>query len=170
MFSLTFAGDESGDVSFSFGKGASTHFVVAVIAADGNRVANLLTELRLRSGLPATYEFSFHRLSSAALRNRVFAALAEADVEKREGATLLMDEFGSPTKMPAELRRVLKARAISHHFKQISAKRSRSEPLIQVADVVAGALLRHFAQGESEPYQAIQRKIQMVVEFRKEQK
>ena len=208
MFSLTFAGDESGDVSFSFAKGASTHFVVAVIAADGNRVANLLTEFRLRSSLPATYEFSFHRLSSAALRNRLFAALAEADfevwavvvnkqqlsdafrvmrplefylyfvseviqmipVEKREGATLLMDEFGSPTKMPAELRRVLKARAISRHFKQISAKRSRSEPLIQVADVVAGALLRHFAQGESETYQAIQRKIQMVVEFRKEQK
>jgi hypothetical protein len=42
MFSLTFAGDESGDVSFSFGKGASTYFVVTIIAADDNNISNLL--------------------------------------------------------------------------------------------------------------------------------
>jgi hypothetical protein len=32
MLTLTFAGDESGDVSFAFDKGASRHFVVAAIA------------------------------------------------------------------------------------------------------------------------------------------
>lgn len=204
MFLLTFAGDESGDVSFSFRKGASTYFVVTVIAARHEIVANLLTELRSRSGLPATYEFSFHRLSSAALRKRVFSALADADFEawavvinkhqlpdafrimkpiefylyfvaevirlipaaKREGATLLMDEFGSPAQLSAELRRVLKARAIPRHFKQIIAKRSKSEPLIQVADLVAGALLRCFAQDDSETFEMIQGKLQAIVEFR----
>ena len=188
MFSLTFAGDESGDVSFSFAKGASSHFVVSIIAARDNVAPNLLTQLRLRSGLPATYEFSFHGLTSSTLRNRVFAGLAETDFEawavvvnkqelpdafrvmrplefylyfvseairlipegKREGATLFMDEFSSPLQLPAELRRVLKARAIPRHFKRIAAKRSKSEPLIQVADLVAGALLRHFAHNRAE--------------------
>jgi hypothetical protein len=165
MLSLTFAGDESGDISFSFEKGASTYFVVTVVAVNYDIASNLLTELRSRSGLPATYEFSFHRLSSTALRKRIFANLAEADfeawavvvnkqqlpdsfrvmkplefylyfvtevirlipLEKREGATLLMDEFGSPKQLASELRRILKARAIPRHFKQIVAKRSRSE-------------------------------------------
>ena len=204
MFTLTFAGDESADVSFAFAKGASTHFVVSIIAERDNAARNLLTQLRLRSGLPTTYEFSFHGLSSSALRRRVFEALAETDFEawavvvnkqqlpdafrvmrpldfylyfvsevirlipgeKREGATLLMDEFSSPTQLPAELRRVLKARAITRHFRRIVAKRSKSEPLIQVADLVAGALLRHTAQNDSDAYRVIAGKMQQVFEFR----
>lgn len=204
MFSVTFAGDESGDVSFSFNKGASTHFIVALIAAHAATIQNNLAELRLRTGLPAAYEFSFHGLTSTTLRQRSFAALAEIEFEawavavnkrqlsdafrvmrptefylyfvseairlipseQREGATLLLDEFGSPKQMPSELRRVLKTRAIPRHFKQIAAKRSKSEPLIQVADLVAGALLRHFAQQDSAAYRAIPGKLQKLVEFR----
>lgn len=34
MLTFTFAGDEAGDVSFNFGKGASRYFAMAVIATD----------------------------------------------------------------------------------------------------------------------------------------
>ena len=82
MLTLTFADDESGDVSFSFGKGASRYFVVAVIAThQPEGLRQLLTDIRLDSGLPATYEFKFHDLGSASLRKRLFTALAAAQFE-----------------------------------------------------------------------------------------
>jgi hypothetical protein len=49
MITLTFAGDESGDVSFSFGKRASRYFVVAVIATeDPDSLRDLLAAVRRR--------------------------------------------------------------------------------------------------------------------------
>jgi len=47
MITLTFAGDESGDVSFNFSKGASRYFVVAVIAtADPQGLREMLNEVK----------------------------------------------------------------------------------------------------------------------------
>jgi hypothetical protein len=204
MLALTFAGDESGDVSFTFDKGASRFFVVAAIAtADPDALRQLLADLRRRSGLPAEYEFSFNALSSAPLRERVFIALAQADFEgwavivdkttlsdpfrvmrrldfylyfvtelirlippaKREGATLILDEFGSATTQRTELRRFMAARDIPRHFKRIVIRRSRSEPLIQIADLVAGAILRRDAKGEADAYDYVAQKLRQVLEF-----
>ena len=134
MITLTFAGDESGDVSFAFDKGASRYFVVAVIAtAEPDALRQLLTELRQATALPADYEFGFDALSSARLRERVLRRFGKRQLrglgrgrrqddtpgslqshasvgflpllrdrvirlipaEKREGATLILDEFGS---------------------------------------------------------------------------
>lgn len=82
MITLTFAGDEAGDVSFAFDKGASRYFVVAVIATPTpDLLRQLLADLRKESGLPSHYEFAFHSLSSERLRRRVLTALAEADFE-----------------------------------------------------------------------------------------
>lgn len=48
MITLTFAGDESGDASFAFEKGASRYFVVAVIGTtEPESLRDALTELRL---------------------------------------------------------------------------------------------------------------------------
>ncbi|MBI5714018.1 MAG: DUF3800 domain-containing protein [Chloroflexi bacterium] len=44
-------------------------------------------------------------------------------------------------------------------------KRSKSEPLIQVADLVAGSILRRDAQGESEAFEMIQSKMRVVLEY-----
>jgi len=206
MLTLTFAGDESGDVSFSFGKGASRYFVVAVIAtADPESLRQLLADVRERSGLVAHYEFSFNTLSSAPLRRRTFEALAGADFEgwavvvdkttlpdsfkvmrrldfylyfvtelvklipsdKREGATLILDEFGSPARLRTELRRFMAVRGIPRHFKRIQVKRSKSEPLIQVADLVAGAILRRDAKGQADAFDTIEKKLSQVLEFRR---
>jgi hypothetical protein len=204
MLTLTFAGDESGDVSFAFGKGASRYFVVAVVAtADPDALRQLLADLRQSSGLPAEYEFSFHALSYAALRERVFEALTGADFEswaivvdktalpdpfkvmrglefylyfvtelirlipldKREGATLILDEFGSAAAQRTELRRFMAVRSIPRSFKRILVRRSRSEPLIQVADLVAGAVLRRDAKAEAEAYESIAGKLNQVWDY-----
>jgi hypothetical protein len=82
MITLTFAGDEAGDVSFAFNKGATRYFVVAVIATpDPDGLRQLLANLRKDSGLHTDYEFRFHSLSSARLRQRVLSTLAQADFE-----------------------------------------------------------------------------------------
>lgn len=79
---LTFAGDEAGDASFSFDEGASTHFVLVLIAtAQPDTLREALARLREQRGLPADYEFKHYRLSSAALRHAVIEALQVLDFE-----------------------------------------------------------------------------------------
>ena len=205
MLTLTFAGDEAGDVSFAFDKGATRYFVVAAIAtSEPDRLRQLLADLRQTSGLPREYEFKFNTLSSTALRRRVFEALSAADFEawavivdkttlsdpfkvmrgldvyvyfvteliqlippeKRAGATLILDEFGSASHLRLELRRFMTARNIPRQFKRVLAKRSRSEGLIQIADLVAGAVLRRDARRDAEAYDLIAPKLKRVLEFR----
>jgi hypothetical protein len=205
MLTLTFAGDESGDVSFAFDKGASRYFVIAMIATDSpDELRQVLASVREASGLPVDYEFNFNSLSSAALRQRVFMALAKAKFKswavivdkselpdafkvmrrlefylffvteliqlvptsKQEGATLILDEYGSAEQLLTELRRFMKARGIPRHFKRVLAKRSKSEPLIQIADLVAGATLRRDAKKDVEAYEFIEPKMERLLEFR----
>ncbi len=204
MVTLTLAGDESGDVSFSFEKGASRYFVYAIIAtAYPDVLRQRLTELRQQASLPAHYEFAFNSLSAASLRKRVFVSLAEANFEgwavivdkttlpdsfrvmaglefylyfvtellqmvpeqKRNGATLILDEYGSPTRVRSELRRIMAIRDIPRQFKRIQIRRSWSEPLIQVADLVAGAILRRDSKGDADAFDYIAGHMQQVLEF-----
>ena len=81
MITLTFAGDESGDVSFNFGKGASRYFVIALIATEKpQELREMLDEIRTEFHLPAGYEFGFNSMESAAkLRQKVFSHLSKAD-------------------------------------------------------------------------------------------
>jgi len=85
---------------------------------------------------------------------------------QREGATLILDEFGSASQVRAELRRFMKVRDIPRHFKRVLVRRSKSEPLIQVADLVAGAILRRDARGDVGAYDYVTGKLQRVLEFR----
>jgi len=204
MQTFVFAGDESGDVSLNFAKGASRYFVMAVIGTEEpDALRQMLARLRQTNHLPANYDFSFNALSARRLRERVFRALGEADFDawavivdktalpdifrltssldlylyfvteaiqlippaRREGATLILDEFSPALDISAALRRFLKTRNIPRHFKRVLAKRSQSEPLIQVADLVAGAVLRRDAQGDSEAYDWVEKKIRQVQEF-----
>lgn len=207
MITLTFAGDESGDVSFNFGKGASRYFVFAVIATTNpHALRQILADARQDLNLPPHYEFGFNAMAaSAKLRHRVFSALRRADFEawalvvdktvlprvfqtmrrldfylffvtelleiipeaKRIGATLVLDEFSGERELPVELRRYMKRRGLPRHFSRVLAKRSKSEPLIQVADLVAGAIFRRDSQGDAEAYEFIEGKLQIVAEFDK---
>lgn len=205
MLTLTFAGDESGDVSFNFGKGASRYFVIALIATEKpQELREMLDEVRGEFNLPAGYEFGFNSMGgAAALRQKVFQRLGKADFsawaiivdkttlpkiyadiprlnfylffatellqvipeEMREGATLILDEFSGETNLPLEFRRYMKKRNIPRHFNRVLTKRSKSEPLIQIADLVAGSVFRRDARGESDAYEKIQGKFVELIEY-----
>jgi hypothetical protein len=198
---LTFAGDESGDPSFSFGRGASSHFVFAMIAtADPDILRACLDRVRRERGLPAYFEFSYHGLTSARLRESVFAALGQEQFsawvivvdkqtlpdyfrsgggrqfyaffvselirlipgEKREGALLILDQFDPVGRALNELKRTLKHRGIRRGFAKMVNARSRSEALVQAADLVAGAVLRSVTRGDTATYKQIQDKLQLL--------
>ena len=203
---FTFAGDEAGDFSFNFKKGASRYLVVAVIATpDPDSLRDLLDKIRKENKLSPSHEFDFNSLSSAQFRQNIFASLRNANfqvwalvadkvtlpepirfffsgldtyayfvsevighipLEKRKGATLILDEFGDPEKTRAQVKRALKLRNIPHGFNRISMRRSRQEALIQIADLIAGAILRRDAHNQSEAYDMIAKKIVELIEYR----
>jgi len=201
---LTFAGDEAGDASFAFDKGASTHFVLALVAtAQPDALRQALVDIRKSRGLPADYEFKYHKLSSAALRQAAFGALQAMDfavwaltvdktelpaywraldahsfyallaaelivqvpLEEREGATLLLDQFDPRGKALLALKRALKRRQVRRGFRKMLNVRSRSEPLVQIADLVAGSILRHMAHGDAESLDYIRDRLRMIHRF-----
>ena len=205
MNTFTFAADESGDASFAFDKGASHYLVIAAIStAEPDALRQALLDFRDSSGLPETFEFKFHNVSSASLRKRTFAFLAQQNFdcwaviadkttlpdtfrvmhglefylyfvteliqlipeEKRAQATLILDEFGSASQTKTELRRVLKARSVTPSFRQTRTARSRSEPLLQIADLVAGAIVRRDAKAQSEAYDMVAGKIKRLLEYK----
>ena len=163
----------------------------------------MLEDVRKEARLPESYEFKFHSLTSARLRQQVFAKLSTVDfeawaivadktilpdpykvmgslelylffvselirkipMEKRQDARLILDEYGSAKSLVAGLRRVLRLRDIPKGFKQIVSRRSSSEPLIQIADLVAGAASRRDSFREVEFYDAIATKIHQVYDF-----
>lgn len=84
---------------------------------------------------------------------------------KRAGGTLILDEFGYPDKTKDELKRILKARNITHGFRRISLRRSQSEPLIQIADLIAGAIWRRDTHNDTGAYEMIERKIRRLAEY-----
>jgi hypothetical protein len=205
MAIFTFAGDEAGDISFNFEKGASRHFAMAVIATQSpDTLRDLLVDARQKAHLPKGFDFHFNSLASEKLRNLLFETLSKNDFEawgiivdktvlpdtfrylvpgldfylyfaselirqipmgKREGGTLILDEFGDPNQTREELKRIMKARGIRHGFQRIAIRRSQSEPLIQVADLVAGAILRRDTHKQSGAYDMIADKIRKVVEY-----
>jgi hypothetical protein len=205
MLTFTFAGDEAGDISFAFEKGASRYFVVTVIATqDPESLRTLLDDVRQQAHLPKGFDFHFNSLASAKLRNLVFASLGSSHfeawgiivdqtllpdtfkffisgldfylffvselirqipAEKREGGTLILDEFGNPERTRDELKRIMRAREIKHGFGRISIRRSQSEPLIQVADLVAGAILRRDTHNQSGAFDMISGKVRKLVDY-----
>lgn len=205
MITLTFAGDEAGDVSLSFNKGASRYFVPAFISTQfPDDLRQTLSNLRQTLDLRETHEFKFHKMASAEVRNQVFSALAHAKfdawaliVDKtrlpkifettesieiythfitellsiipadfQKDATLILDEFGSTPDLRTELRRAMLKRHMPRLFKRVIVRSSHRESLIQVADLVAGAVMRRDSQNDSEAFDMISRKIKRLELYR----
>ncbi|HQU35248.1 MAG TPA: DUF3800 domain-containing protein [Anaerolineales bacterium] len=205
MITLTFAGDEAGDVSLSFNKGASRYFVPAFISTQfPDDLRQTLSNLRQTLDLRETHEFKFHKMASAEVRNQVFSALAHAKfdawalivdktrlpkifettesieiythfitelldiipAELQKGATLILDEFGSTPDLRTELRRAMVKRRMPRLFKRVIVRSSHRESLIQVADLVAGAVMRRDSQNDSEAFDMISRKIKRLELYR----
>jgi len=204
---LTFAGDEAGDTGFRFDRGATRHFVIAIVGtSQPDTIREALQRLRRQNNLPSQYEFSFHNTTSSRLRTALWETLPRLDfrvwavvVDKgqlpdaflamhpralyvffvteairlvpepeREGGILLLDEFNRSGKTLAEVKRTLKLRHIRRGFKKIRACRSYSEELVQIADLVAGAVLRRYAKGDDRAFRIFEPKMQVLLEFWKE--
>jgi len=198
MLTFTFAGDEAGDVSLNFEKGASRYYVPAFIGTQSpDTLRDTFHSLRQKLGLHATHEFKFHRMTSPGIRRQVFSVLARADFEAwalfvdkttlprifettestaiythfitelltiiparlQQDATLILDEFGSTPDLRTELRRTMMKRHIPRLFKRVIIRKSHRESLIQVADLVAGAIMRRDSQNDSEAFDIISKKI-----------
>lgn len=86
-------------------------------------------------------------------------------VNIREKGTLILDEVGSADAALVQLRRMLKVHDVRHGFSRIFFRRSRSEDLIQVADLVAGAILRRDAKKDHEAFDYIKDKLLEVFEY-----
>jgi len=205
MITLTFAGDEAGDVSLNFEKGASRYFVPAFIATkQPDRLRDMIANLRERLDLSPTHEFKFHRMTSAEIRNEVFQTLIHADFEAwalivdktrlpklfettesieiythfitellgiiptdlQKDATLILDEFGSTPDLRTELRRTMTKRHMPRLFKRVIVRSSHRESLIQIADLVAGAIMRRDSQNDSEAFDMISRKVKRLELYR----
>ena len=198
MLTLTFAGDEAGDVSLNFEKGASRYYVPAFIGTQSpDLIRGTFSDLRQQLGLHASHEFKFHKMTSPEIRKQVFSALAHADFEAwalfvdkttlpkifettasiaiythfitelltiipaklQQDATLILDEFGSTPDLRTELRRTMLKRHMPRLFKRVIVRKSHRESLIQLADLVAGAIMRRDSQNDSEAFDMISRKI-----------
>ncbi len=205
MITFTFAGDEAGDVSLNFEKGASRYFVPAFIATQApDTLRDKLADLRQSLDLRETHEFKFHKMASADIRNQVFSTLAHADFEAwalivdktrlpklfesaesieiythfitellaiipsdlQKDATLILDEFGSTPDLRTELRRTMIKRHMPRLFKRVIVRSSDKESLIQVADLVAGAIMRRDTQNDSDAFDMISRKIKRLELYR----
>jgi len=113
---FTFAGDESGDASFNFKKGASRYFVIAVIATqDADSLRSVLENLRTRENFSQGFEFHFNALTSEKLREKTLSALKGADFKSW---ALIVDKTTIPTTLRAltgmELYLFMVAELISH--------------------------------------------------------
>jgi hypothetical protein len=205
MITFTFAGDEAGDVSLNFGKGASRYFVPALIGTQQpDQLRERLADLRQTLGLSETHEFKFHKMTSAEIRNEVFSALAHSEFaawalivdktrlpkifettdsleiythfitelleiipsELQKDATLILDEFASTPDLRTELRRTMIKRHMPRLFKRVIIRSSHQESLIQVADLVAGAIMRRDTQNDADAFDMISRKIKRLELYR----
>jgi hypothetical protein len=201
---FTFAGDESGDASLNFGKGASRFLVIAVVATkDADGLRSTLVELRKQENLADNFEFRFNDLASSKILGKAMSALHGADfmawalvvdkttlpkiaqysldmglyfyflvdlasripVEYRNKGTLILDEVGSANTALAKLKRTFKTYGVRHEFSRIFFRRSRSEDLIQIADLVAGAILRRDARKDSGLFDLIADKMQNIYNY-----
>lgn len=80
----------------------------------------------------------------------------------QQDPTLILDEFGSTPDLCTELRRMMIRRHLPRLFKRVVVRKSHQESLIQVADLVAGAIMRRDSQKDSEAFDTISRKIKRI--------
>lgn len=79
--------------------------------------------------------------------------------DELEQATVILDEFGNKDTTIMALRQHLK-RAYGGHIRpfvrRLAARRSRSEPALQAADMVAGTVFRYVTRGDARFYEVIE--------------
>lgn len=121
-----FAGDEAGDASLRFERGASRYLVFALVGtSEPDRLRQALNDLRSKRRLRADFEFKFHRLGSRHLREALWATLNQIDFN----AWIVVAD---KQKLP-ELLRIMPSRALYVYF--------LSEAMLLVPEALRGRRL-----------------------------
>lgn len=92
--------------------------------------------------------------------------LAIIPTELQKDATLILDEFGSTPDLRTELRRTMIRRHMPRLFRRVIIRSSHREPLIQIADLVAGAIMRRDTRNDADAFDMISRKIRRLELYR----
>jgi hypothetical protein len=86
-------------------------------------------------------------------------AVSLIPIEQRANSNLILDEFDRSEKLVAEFTRMLRKREIERGFRKISLKRSSGEPLIQIADLIAGVTYHRMQTKDERLYHFVRGKI-----------
>jgi len=196
--------DWSGDLGFKFGRGSTTHLVIAVVSiADYGGFRKLMADLRAERGLHKAYEFHHAHIPKAeraaffyALRGAGFKAWVLA-VDKRrlpenferrnqydllgefiavladqlpaeavENALVVIDAHTTTTELTRSIRvaisGALRARQIQPGIKKVRGRPAHREDGLQLADMVAGAIVESKVRGGADRLAGLEDKIRTV--------
>lgn len=193
--------DWSGDLGFKFGRGSTTHLVIAVVSiADYGRFRKLIADLRGERGLHKAYEFHYTHIPKTeraaffnALRGASFKAWVLM-VDKRmlpqsfkqrnqydllgefiavladqlpatavENALVVIDAHSTTTELTRSIRvaisGALRARQRQPRIKKLCGRPAHREDGLQLADMVAGAVVESKVRGGADYLAGLEDKI-----------
>lgn len=148
---------------FKFHKMTSTEIRNEVFAALANSDFEAWALIVDKTHLPKIFETTE---SLDIYTHFVTELLSVIPAELQKDATLILDEFGSTPDLRTELRRAMLKRHMPRLFKRVIIRPSNRESLIQVADLMAGAIMRRDTQNDSEAFDMISRKIKRLELYR----
>lgn len=115
-----------------------------------------------KPGLPDVFRFMTGLDRYLYFLTEVIRILPES---ARSRGTLILDEYGENARLSTEIRRVMKTRGITPGFKRCISRDSKDEPLIQLADLIAGAVSHRDSGKRNDHYSIIERKIVNIIEY-----
>ncbi len=133
---------------------------------DNNRIAFLSgllaydVELRALAVNKRALATDIRRLSRTDFYVWAFGDLLAHTLHELDKATIVLDEFTHSDRTARDIQRLLKNifsdATVRQHIRRIHVRRSQSEPLLQIADMMSGAIYRHVAENDSRFYQIIE--------------
>jgi hypothetical protein len=100
------------------------------------------------------------KLNRAGFYLWVFSRLLLHTLDELSSATVVLDEFGRSEDTVRAIRRALSqalsASILRRHIRKIHSRRSHSEPLLQIADMVTGSVSRYVSAGDNRFYTLIE--------------
>jgi len=139
---------------------------------DRNRVAFLKgllefdIEVRALSINKRTLSSELRELSRAEFYAWAFSDLLAHSLGELHSANIVLDEFGTANDTIRAIKRILKQTfsdsIVRQRIRRIGARRSQSEPALQIADIVTGAIYRHVAENDNRFIKIIQSRTKLL--------
>jgi hypothetical protein len=123
-------------------------------------------EVRALSINKRTLSLVLRELSRSEFYAWAFSDLLAHSLGELHSANIVLDEFGEANETVRAIKRILKQTfsdaMVRQHIRRIGARRSHSEPALQVADMVTGAIYRHIAEKDDQFFKIIQARTKLL--------